>query len=387
MKRTVLEIACGLAVVVLFASFHQQMARLETQNEQVASLRTFVEEAVSRAPSKAEVERLEKQLAERLTGRAQDLQAKLEDARKGSDEADRLAEELAEARREVANFKVDLRRDVASTRSLVDAYVNEMRSSERIAAADRMATRTAVNALAGTIRRDRNELTKSMLSPTVQLNGDDTVGSGTLIFSGLDPTTGRNSSWVLTSYHVVRNILADTPSAHREGIDVTVYLNDDEITVKGHMMAHRKDIDAAVVKLDTDRVFDNVAQVLDRESGNHVAVWDSIWAVGCPLGNDPVPSAGEISSTSNELDDTNYWMINAPTYFGNSGGGVYLADSKQLIGVFSKIYTHGKGTPIVVPHMGLCTPITSVYDWLEAESLDYLLGESTLAQGLAAPAK
>ena len=69
-------------------------------------------------------------------------------------------------------------------------------------------------------------------------------------------------------------------------------------------------------------------------------------------------------------------MINAPTYFGNSGGGVYLADSRSLIGVFSKIYTHGKGNPVVVPHMGLCTPIATIYAWLEKEKLAFVLTEN-----------
>jgi len=71
-------------------------------------------------------------------------------------------------------------------------------------------------------------------------------------------------------------------------------------------------------------------------------------------------------------------MINAPTYFGNSGGGIYLGDTHQLIGVFSKIYTHGKGAPVVVPHMGLCTPMESIYEWLAGEKLDHLLQSSSI---------
>ena len=92
-----------------------------------------------------------------------------------------------------------------------------------------------------------------------------------------------------------------------------------------------------------------------------------------PLGNDPVPSQGEVSSLKNELNGANYWMITAPTYFGNSGGGVYRADTHQLIGVFSKIYTHGKGSPVVIPHMGLCTPMDEIYKWLQEDKYDHVL--------------
>ena len=66
-------------------------------------------------------------------------------------------------------------------------------------------------------------------------------------------------------------------------------------------------------------------------------------------------------------------MINAPTYFGNSGGGVYSVPDCNLIGIFSMIYTYGKAKPIVVPHMGLFLPLDSIADWLGSESLDFVL--------------
>ena len=37
----------------------------------------------------------------------------------------------------------------------------------------------------------------------------------------------------------------------------------------------------------------------------------------------------------------------------------------ELLGIFTKIYTHGTLRPTVVPHMGLATPLPLVYDWLE----------------------
>ena len=36
-----------------------------------------------------------------------------------------------------------------------------------------------------------------------------------------------------------------------------------------------------------------------------------------------------------------------------------------MVGIFSKIYTHGGLRPMVVPHMGLVTPLDGVYDWLD----------------------
>ena len=76
-------------------------------------------------------------------------------------------------------------------------------------------------------------------------------------------------------------------------------------------------------------------------------------------------------------------MISAPTYYGNSGGGIFLADGRRLLGVFSKIYTHGRGNPVVVPHMGLCTPMSAIYAWLDAEGYGDVIPQVPLAADAA----
>jgi hypothetical protein len=66
-------------------------------------------------------------------------------------------------------------------------------------------------------------------------------------------------------------------------------------------------------------------------------------------------------------------MINAPTYFGNSGGGVFHGKTRELIGVFSKIYTHGAGRPTVIPHMGLATPLRTVVEFLDKHGYGFVV--------------
>jgi hypothetical protein len=65
-------------------------------------------------------------------------------------------------------------------------------------------------------------------------------------------------------------------------------------------------------------------------------------------------------------------MISAPTYIGNSGGGIFDAESHELLGIFSKIYTHGSVRATIVPHMGLVTPLEKIYDWFETTEYGYL---------------
>lgn len=391
MKRTLLEVFCGLAALVLMVSFHHQIARLEVQQKDVSALERKVEKAVAAVGDGRELQDLRQQILAQTQARMEALEAELKTATAGSKAAKEIEADLQKARIEVSSFRNQMSKDFERTKAMVDAYITEVRTKEADAAMSLSKTQNAVATLASQLYRDPEELTTKMLAPTVQLNGEDTVGSGTLIFSGENPTNQKVESYVLTSYHVVRNILADTPRAAKEGFDVTVYLPGEKLTVKGKMVASQQKIDAALVRVFTDRKLPNVANLLPRSEAGQVRVWDSVCAVGCPLGNDPVPSQGEVSSLHNELNGANYWMINAPTYFGNSGGGIYRADTKQLIGVFSKIYTHGKGNPVVVPHMGLCTPIEQIYSWLDDEKLSHLLQSVSISRPdlgqLAAPAK
>lgn len=390
MKRTLVEISLGLSAIVVMASMYQQIRRIDGRTQEVLDLRDAVETAVAKVTKEAN-DSTQKDEFGKLQQRLASLQEQLGRAESGSILAGRLQEELTRAKSEVSLLRSQLSSDVERTKQLVDAYISESRAKERDAAAQFSHTQGAIAALAGQLHRDTNVLKRSMLLPTVQLNGDDTVGSGTLVWSGPNPKTGAVESYVLTSYHVVRNILADTPRAVKEGFQVTVYLGTEKVDVKGKMISSAPKIDAALVQLSTERQFPNVANVLPRAQSGSIEVWDPVCAVGCPLGNDPVPTQGEVSSLKNDLNGANYWMINAPTYFGNSGGGVYRGDTHQLIGVFSKIYTHGKGSPVVIPHMGLCTPIDEIYQWLESEKLDHLLQcqpvQTVDLMQLAAPVK
>jgi S1-C subfamily serine protease len=372
MKRTLIEVSCGLAALVGMVSMYHKVDRIEGRTTEVLNLRDQVQSAVEKVASAPKDDR-EKAELQAVQSRLAQLQEQLQKAEAGSALAVRLQSEMQSAKSDVSLLKSQLSTDVERTKQLVDAYITESRKKEREAAAAMVHTQDAIAAIAGQLRRDTTTLTRDMLLPTVQLNGDDTVGSGTLVWSGSNPKNGLVESYVLTAYHVVRNILADTPRAQKEGFLVTVYVDGEKVEVRGKMVASAPKIDAALVQLLTTRTFPNVANVLPRTACSTIEVWDPICAVGCPLGNDPVPSQGEVSSLKNELNGANYWMITAPTYFGNSGGGVYRADTHQLIGVFSKIYTHGKGSPVVIPHMGLCTPMDEIYKWLQEDKYDHVL--------------
>lgn len=394
MKRTMVEILAGLGVLGVMATLHHQVTQLETKTQDVQELRGLVEETAARSAPEEELAQVRAELVQLVDRRLTELERRVAQATENVREASYFQQELETTRREAAAIKAEIERDVTRTRELVQTYRDELRlrDDDMLEHAER--NRLALEQLAIRVTPDTLALTRDMLMPTVQLNGEETVGSGTLVRSDRDPKTGKTHNYVLTAYHVVRNILADSPRTRTDGIPVTIYTTNDRIDVKGFLIASQKELDTAVVELRTDQLFPNVAHVLPRSRTDTVKVWDEIYAIGCPLGNDPIPTRGAISSTRNLINGTNYWMISAPTYYGNSGGGIFVAEGRSLIGVFSKIYTHGRGNPVVVPHMGLCTPITAVYEWLESEDLEYVIPqiEMPTSEGLsefdlAAPGK
>lgn len=229
---------------------------------------------------------------------------------------------------------------------------------------------------------------RDLLGPTVQLCGLSTVGSGVLLGSRPAETEGEWRTDVLTAWHVVRDILPESEGPEHL-VPVRVYLPEGGFDEEqATLLQYDVELDVALLRLQTQRHFENGARLASRSRLERVRTFDRIYAVGCPLGNDPIPTFGEIAETRHMVEGEHYWMISAPTYIGNSGGGIYDAESGQLLGIFSKIYTHGSLRPTVVPHMGLAVPLTRIYDWLASRGLAELeLAPTASAQPQVASAQ
>jgi len=211
--------------------------------------------------------------------------------------------------------------------------------------------------------RDRAAMWRELMGPVVQLAGEESVGSGVLC-RPYAAEEGDDRVYVLTAWHVVRDIQG---SLHNRDMPVPVSIYVDETErheESARLIEFEPEIDIALLELVGDDYDYPCARLSTPAELERVRIFDAIYAVGCPLGNDPIPTPGEIAATQHGVDDQTYIMINAPTYVGNSGGGIFEADSRALIGIFSKVYTHGSLRPTIVTHMGLVTPMHAVYAWL-----------------------
>ena len=153
--------------------------------------------------------------------------------------------------------------------------------------------------------------------------------------------------------------------------------------MRARLEAFHRDADIALLSVELDEPWPFIARLADDPGMAQVSVFDSVYAVGCPLGNKPMPTVGEVSAQDKVVDGQIFWMVSAPTFFGNSGGGVYLVNSGKLIGISSMIYTYGKTQPVVVPHMGLFIPLDTIRAWLlhsgPVEAYQRIFGDDALA--------
>lgn len=226
---------------------------------------------------------------------------------------------------------------------------------------------------------------RAMVGPTVQLAGDTTVGSGVMLQSRLLEDTDEWETLLVTAWHVVRDIRADG-FQEDPPIPVAIFMENGEVRREtAELVAYDVRLDVALLELESTEQVPCGATLPTREHLEGVKIFRPVYAVGCPLGNDPIPTRGELADLDHEIDGNRYWMISAPTYIGNSGGGIYDGRTHELLGIFSKIYTHGTLRPTIVPHMGLVTPIGRVYDWLEEADYGHLVPDGEPSAPLAEP--
>lgn len=213
---------------------------------------------------------------------------------------------------------------------------------------------------------DIDARSRALMGPTVRINATHEVGSGTVLWSRF-VAPGRARSYVLTAWHILQEEVDGAL------FEIDLYEDGQPLrTERGRLVAHDARLDLALVEVDSKQPHRFLANLPARPDMGDVRVFTPIYAIGCPLGYPPLPTSGELTSRDKVLDGNHYWMVNAPTIFGNSGGGIYTAHTHLLIGVLSRISAYKNMIDVAVPHMGLVTPIHRVYDWLDSTSYGFV---------------
>ena len=285
----------------------------------------------------------------RLTSRAESMQEKI-----GS-----LNNSLDSKKGEVEKLQGDIsivEREISEQSALNSAAVNELQS------------------LKVELRRDPVGLSKNILRPSVQVDYKGNVGSGTIIYSEKESET-RSVSYLITAHHVIEKAItmADT-GEKREKVLIKMYAGEGlPLKVEeAEIVSYHEKKDIALLRLTSDKPFPHVAVIADRATMKTLKIFTPIYTVGCPLGHEPLPTIGEIAHLNKIVDGERYIMMNAPTIFGNSGGGVFLANSYLLIGTSNMICTYDAPFSTPVPHLSVFIPMDIIYDWLDSQRLQYI---------------
>lgn len=239
------------------------------------------------------------------------------------------------------------------------------------------------------VNRDVRDLYLKMIIPTVQIestarNNSKNTGSGTLICS-VQGEDNQFYSYILTAEHIIKSQDPKKP------IKVYEYSwGQGDFTIReAKLIVSNKRNDLALLEIATTTKR-SIAKLISKENIDSLKVFDKVYNVGCPE-TPPVPTYGEIIRKREEDSGEDQWLISAPGFFGNSGGGVYLERTKELFGVAQEIkcdqlshYLINESTKnkmrardhdVLIPHLSVIASPTLIYSWLDNEGLQFIYDE------------
>lgn len=275
----------------------------------------------------------------------------------------RLESRLAEARDLSEKARGELLQRLSHETSTTGEVRDQLVGLEERVQALRQAAEEHARALAAARQdEDMEARLRELMGPGVRVNGRHEVGSGTVMWSA--KVGEKVHTYVLTAWHVVR----EDGGKPGEGWPLEIdFFRDGDLqrTEPASIVAVEERMDLALLRVVGDTP-STPAHLASRDELEGLHRFSPVVAIGCPLGYPPLPTTGQLTSRDKELDGIHYWMINAPTIFGNSGGGIYAARSRSMMGVLSRISAYKNMIDVAVPHMGLVVPLDKVYDWLDS---------------------
>ena len=239
----------------------------------------------------------------------------------------------------------------------------------------------------------QQELHEKILYPVTRVRAGQAGGSGVLVYSEPDPKNDGNFiNIALTCQHVVDGnikVVDEWDAVLKRQVKKDVI---DEVTVEifdydgskvvsansttGKIIAYDKHHDLAAVLLNNPRHMPYVASIYPREEIDNLKLFDEVWVSGCSLLHDPFSSQGTLTYLREMIAQKSYLMSNAPSIFGNSGGGLFHG-SGHLLGLSSRITAIQLGFGVdVMTWMGFSTHPERVYEFIDHQELKFLYDAS-----------
>ena len=235
---------------------------------------------------------------------------------------------------------------------------------------------------------------EKILYPVSRVRASDSGGSGVLVYSKEDSKhPGEFINIALTCEHVIaKNVIVkdewDTVLKREVKRDVSSevsmemfdYDNSEVISansIKADIIAYDKNHDLAAVRLHSKKQMPYVATVIPKDAIKCLQIADPVWVSGCSLLHDPFPNSGTITYLREMIDQKAYIMQNAPSIFGNSGGGLFHGVTGNLLGLTSRITVTQLGFGMDVQSwMGFSTHPDRLYEFFDHQELQFLYDDN-----------
>ena len=248
---------------------------------------------------------------------------------------------------------------------------------------------------------DLKQKHEKLLYPVVRCFGKKGAGSGTIVYCKEDPKNEDGFlTFILTNHHVIADLISlkdkwnSLLKQTRKGeiIDkakveifdyVSMSTNDSSNRFNAEIVAYDDHHDLALLKLETPRKMAWVAPIIPEDKIKALRLFMDIAVSGCSMAHEPFVNFGQLTYLTEEIDQKRYFMYNAGSYFGNSGGALFLADEVNmpelygyLIGVPSRLtgIQLGFGVDMVV-NMGFGAHSLRIFEFAKEQHLDFLFDE------------
>jgi len=238
---------------------------------------------------------------------------------------------------------------------------------------------------------NQDQLHERILYPVTRVRAEKAGGSGVLVYSQPDPKNdGEYINIALTCEHVISDcvkikeewdavIKKDVKKDFMEECSIEVFdYNGSKISsansTQATVIAYDKNHDLSAVKLHNTKSMPYVAKIIPKDTIEELRLFDPVWVSGCSLLHDPFASNGSLTYLREIIEQKEYMMYNAPSIFGNSGGGVFNGNTGDLLGLASRISTIQLGFGIdVMTWMGFCTHPERIHQFIEHQELQFLI--------------
>ena len=234
------------------------------------------------------------------------------------------------------------------------------------------------------------EVHDKILYPVVRVRCADAGGSGVLIYSEPDPQNeDRYINIALTCQHVVDGAIKirdefdpvlkqQRKTDYFEEVSIEVFDYDGSELVSSNatnaeIIAYDKHHDLAAVKLNNARKMPYVASLIPKNEIKKLQIASPVFTCGCSLLHDPFANLGMLTYLREMIEQKAYLMANAPSIFGNSGGGLFHGDTGNLLGLSSRVTVTQMGFGVdVQTWMNFSTHPSRLYEFFDHQELQFL---------------